>query len=155
MFVIKYVSGLLLVLMGAMDCLTTVVGSLYFGAREINPLTGLRVARGIFQTPTMRRITTEEFWPGADKDSDADWLEHVKNTGSTTFHQTSTCMMGSHPMSVVDNELKVHGMEGLRVVDASVMPTVISGNTNAATIMIAEKASDLIRARLRATAKAA
>ncbi len=116
---------------------------------------GLRLARSIFQTPTMQRITTEEFWPGAGKDSDADWLEHVKNTGSTTFHQTSTCMMGTTPMSVVDNELRVHGIEGLRVVDAAVMPTVISGNTNAATIMIAEKAADLIRAESRAAAKAA
>ena len=116
---------------------------------------GLRLARSVFETPTMKRICTEEFWPGTATDSDTDWLEHVKNTGSTTFHQTSTCMMGPGPMSVVDNELKVHGMEGLRVVDASVMPTVISGNTNAATIMIAEKASDLIRAGLRATAKAA
>jgi choline dehydrogenase len=116
---------------------------------------GLRVARSIFKTPTMQRITTEEFWPGADKDSDSDWLEHVKNTGSTTFHQTSTCMMGTTPLSVVDNELRVHGLEGLRVVDASVMPTVISGNTNAATIMIAEKAADLLRAGVKATAKAA
>ena len=113
---------------------------------------GLRVARAVFQTPTMQRITTEEFWPGPTTQSDEDWLEHVKNTGYTTFHQTSTCMMGSGPMSVVDNELRVHGMEGLRVVDASVMPTVISGNTNAATIMIAEKASDLIRAASRAGA---
>ena len=111
---------------------------------------GLRVARAIFQTPTMQRITTEEFWPGAGKDSDADWLAHVRDTGSTTFHQTSTCMMGTAPTAVVDNELRVHGLQGLRVVDASVMPTVISGNTNAATIMIAEKASDLIRAGLRA-----
>ncbi|HZK90540.1 MAG TPA: choline dehydrogenase [Stellaceae bacterium] len=116
---------------------------------------GLRLARGIFQTPTMQRLTTGEFWPGPATDSDADWLDHVKNTGSTTFHQTSTCMMGSTPMSVVDNELRVHGMEGLRVVDAAVMPTVISGNTNAATIMIAEKAADLIRAESRAAARAA
>jgi choline dehydrogenase len=111
---------------------------------------GLRAARAIFQTPTMRRITTEDFWPGARKDSDEDWLAHVRDTGSTTFHQTSTCMMGTAPTAVVDNELRVHGLTGLRVVDASVMPTVISGNTNAATIMIAEKASDLIRAGLRA-----
>jgi choline dehydrogenase len=116
---------------------------------------GMRVARSIFQTPTMKAITTEEFWPGADKDSDEDWLEHAKNTGYTTFHQTSTCMMGATPLSVVDHELRVHGMEGLRVVDASVMPTVISGNTNAATIMIAEKAADLLRAGKGATARAA
>ena len=115
---------------------------------------GLRLARSIFQTPTMQRITTEEFWPGRATDSDAEWLDHVKNTGSTTFHQTSTCMMGPHDNAVVDSELRVHGMEGLRVVDASVMPTVISGNTNAATIMIAEKASDLIRADMRAGATA-
>ena len=116
---------------------------------------GMRVARAVFQTPTMQRITTEEHWPGPACQSDEDWLEHAAKTGYTTFHQTSTCMMGQGPMSVVDNELKVHGIEGLRVVDASAMPTVISGNTNAATIMIAEKASDLIRAESRATAKAA
>jgi choline dehydrogenase len=103
----------------------------------------------------MQRITTEEFWPGPACQSDEEWLAHAKNTGNTTFHQTSTCMMGSTPLSVVDNALRVHGLEGLRVVYASVMPTVISGNTNAATIMIAEKASDLIRAGLGATAKAA
>jgi choline dehydrogenase len=116
---------------------------------------GMRVARAVFQTPTMQRIVSEEFWPGPACQSDEDWLEHAAKTGYTTFHQTSTCMMGPGPMSVVDNELKVHGIEGLRVVDASVMPTVISGNTNAATIMIAEKASDLIRAESRAAAKAA
>jgi len=116
---------------------------------------GMRVARAVFATPTMKRICTEEFWPGPATQSDEDWLEHAKNTGYTTFHQTSTCMMGSGPMSVVDNELRVHGMEGLRVVDAAVMPTVISGNTNAATIMIAEKAAEVIRAGARTTAKAA
>jgi choline dehydrogenase len=118
----------------------------------------LKISRRIFQTPTMQRYVVEEFWPGAQVDSDEGLLEHAKRTGSTTFHQTSTCMMGSHETAVVDTELRVHGMEGLRVVDASVMPTVISGNTNAATIMIAEKASDLILAASRggvATAKAA
>jgi choline dehydrogenase len=116
---------------------------------------GLRVARAVFATPTMKAITTEEHWPGPACQSDEDWLQHVAKTGYTTFHQTSTCMMGNGPMSVVDSELKVHGIEGLRVVDAAVMPTVISGNTNAATIMIAEKASDMIYAGLRAAAKAA
>ena len=66
---------------------------------------GLRLARSIFQTPTMQRITTEEFWPGRARDSDADWLEHVKNTGSTTFHQTSTCMMGPGPVIPHEQQL--------------------------------------------------
>ena len=112
----------------------------------------LKISRRVFQTPAMRHCVSEEFWPGREAQSDEALLEHAKKTGSTTFHQTSTCMMGSHDRSVVDSELRVHGMERLRVVDASVMPAVISGNTNAATIMIAEKASDLIRAAGRADA---
>ena len=112
----------------------------------------LKISRRIFQTPTMQRYVVEEFWPGAQTDTDEGLLEHAKKTGSTTFHQTSTCMMGSHETAVVDAELRVHGMDGLRVIDASVMPTVISGNTNAATIMIAEKAADLIRAESRSGA---
>src|SRR5260370_28624106 len=97
----------------------------------------------------MQRYVVDEFWPGAQVDSDQGLLDHAKKPGSTTFHQTSTCMMGAHDNAVVDTELRVHGVAGLRVVDASVMPAVISGNTNAATIMIAEKAADLIRAELR------
>ena len=114
----------------------------------------LKISRRVFHSPTMQRYLTEEFWPGSEIDSDEGLLEHAKRTGSTTFHQTSTCMMGTHDNAVVDTELRVYGVEGLRVVDASVMPAVISGNTNAATIMIAEKASDLIRAALRAGAAA-
>ena len=72
-------------------------------------------------------------------------LEHARNTGGTVFHPTSTCKMGIDPMAVVDPELRVRGIEGVRVVDASMMPTVVSGNTNAATIMIGEKAADLVR----------
>jgi choline dehydrogenase len=133
----------------------------YLAARadQETMIAALKISRRIFQTPTMQRYVVEEFWPGAQIDSDAGLLEHAKKTGSTTFHQTSTCMMGSHDKAVVDTELRVHGIEALRVIDASVMPAVISGNTNAATIMIAEKASDLIRAELRsgvaAPAKAA
>jgi choline dehydrogenase len=105
----------------------------------------LKISRRIFATPTMQRYVVEGFWPGAQIDSDEGLLEHAKKTGSTTFHQTSTCMMGTHEKAVVDAELRVHGIEGLRIVDASVIATVISGHTNAATIMIAEKAADLIR----------
>jgi choline dehydrogenase len=117
-------------------------------------ITALKISRRIFRTPTMQQYVVGEFWPGAEVDSDEGLLEHAKKTGSTTFHQTSTCMMGAHDKAVVDTELRVHGIEGLRVVDASVMPAVISGNTNAATIMIAEKAADLIRAELRQRAAA-
>ena len=119
---------------------------------EETMIAGLKVSRRIFQTPTMQRQVTGEFWPGAQIDSDEGLLEHARRTGSTTFHQTSTCMMGTHDKAVVDSALCVYGTVGLRVVDASVMPTVVSGNTNAATIMIAEKASDMILAAAAAGA---
>jgi choline dehydrogenase len=100
----------------------------------------------------MQRFVSEEFWPGPQVDTDEGLLEHAKRTGSTTFHQTSTCMMGTHERSVVDTELRVHGMEGLRVIDASVMPTITSGNTNAPTMMIAEKGAALLREDAKAQA---
>ncbi|WP_374440474.1 GMC family oxidoreductase [Stella sp.] len=105
---------------------------------------GLKAARRVFATPAMRRCVTEEFMPGPGAVSDDDLLDHVRATAGTTFHQTSTCMMGPHPTAVVDTTLRVKGMDGLRVVDASIMPTVVSGNTNATAIMIAEKGADMI-----------
>jgi choline dehydrogenase-like flavoprotein len=105
---------------------------------------GLRVTRKIFATEAMRHWVVDEYMPGADAATDEDLLEHVRRTAGTTFHQTSTCMMGPGPMSVVDTELRVKGTQGLRVIDASVMPTVVSGNTNATVIMIAEKGADMI-----------
>jgi choline dehydrogenase len=105
---------------------------------------GLRVARRIFATDAMRRYCTEEFLPGASAASDEALLEHVRATAGTVFHQTSTCMMGPGPKAVVNDDLKVKGIQGLRVIDASIMPSVVSGNTNAAVIMIAEKGADMI-----------
>lgn len=105
----------------------------------------LKLGRRILATPPLAQYVAEEFLPGPAVQSDTELLEHARNRGSTVFHPTSTCKMGIDPMAVVDPELRVAGIGGLRVVDASVMPTVISGNTNAATIMIAERASDLLR----------
>jgi choline dehydrogenase-like flavoprotein len=102
---------------------------------------GLRVALEIAAQPAMRKVITGDFdVPASDRD--ADLLAHARRTVQTQYHPTSTCAIGS----VVDSELKVLGLEGLRVVDASVMPAVVRGNTNAPTIMIAEKAADLIKA---------
>jgi choline dehydrogenase len=105
---------------------------------------GVRLSRRLFQTAALRRLVTEEFLPGLKAETDDDLLEHIRNTAGTTFHPTSTCMMGQHRTAVVDAALNVHGMTGLRVIDGSVMPTVVSGNTNATCIMIAEKAADMI-----------
>ncbi len=105
---------------------------------------GLRVTRKVFATASMQRYCKEEIYPGPQAQTDEDLLNHVRATSGTTFHQTSTCMMGPGPKAVVDIDLKVKGLEGWRVIDASIMPTVVSGNTNATVIMIAEKGADMI-----------
>ena len=86
----------------------------------------------------------EETLPGSHLQSDDELLDYARRNGSTCYHASCTCMMGSHPTSVVDSELRVHGIDGLRVIDASVMPAVTSTNTNAPTIMIAEKGAAAI-----------
>ncbi len=111
---------------------------------------GLKLARRLLGTPDMQHFITGEYIPGEQVRTDDELLDYAKQYGGTVFHPTSTCRMGIDPTAVVDAELRVHGLDGLRVVDASIMPAVVSGNTNAATIMIAEKAADMIRAADRA-----
>ena len=108
---------------------------------------GLKIARGLLASPHMRGYVASEYKPGEAVRGDDELLQYARDNAGTVFHPTSTCKMGVDPMAVVDPELLVHGIQGLRVVDASVMPTVVSGNTNAGTIMIAEKAADLLRGR--------
>jgi choline dehydrogenase len=107
-------------------------------------IAGLRIARKVFESPSMAALVAQEYLPGPATQTDEEWLEHIRATAGTTYHPTSTCMMGPTDRSVVDEELSVYGIDALRVVDASIMPTVVSGNTNATVIMIAEKAADMI-----------
>jgi choline dehydrogenase len=113
---------------------------------------GLKLCRTILAQPMMRQYIAEEFLPGPGVESDAELLEHARARGGTVYHPTSTCKMGVDRMAVVDPQLRVRGIEGLRVADASVMPTVVSGNTNAATIMIGERCADLVRDEMRLAA---
>ena len=94
----------------------------------------------------MNEAIANEILPGASATSEADLMAYIRRKAETIYHPVSTCRMGADQRSVVDPELKVRGFKGLRVVDASIMPRLISGNTNAPTVMIAEKASDLILA---------
>jgi choline dehydrogenase len=105
---------------------------------------GLKVLRRILQAPALRPYVVEEVDPGAKVSTDEELLNYCRARGSTIYHPASTCRMGSDPLAVVDQSLRVRGLEGLRVVDGSIMPDLVSGNTNAAIIMIAEKASDMI-----------
>lgn len=105
----------------------------------------IKIARGIAQTPPLSGSISEEYVPGQQFQSDDELLEAARLHSTTIYHPTSTCRMGKPDDSVVDARLRVHGIENLRVVDASVMPEIVSGNTNAPTIMIAEKAADMIK----------
>jgi choline dehydrogenase len=109
-------------------------------------LEAMRITRRIMTAPAMRDIAKDEMTPGINLQSDDELLDWVKRNAETTYHPVGTCKMGSDPMSVVDDQLRVHGMERLRVADASIMPTLTSGNTNAPSIMIGEKASRMILA---------
>ena len=113
-------------------------------------IAGIRVLRRIMAAPPMAPFVEAEHEPGPACASDDDLLDYVRRRGSTVYHPTSTCRMGSDPTAVVDARLRVHGIERLRVVDASIMPALVSGNTNAPTIMIAEKGADMILEDARA-----
>ena len=113
-------------------------------------LESVKLIRKIVSAPSMQSIVVEEILPGNQVDGDNALIEDIRQRGDTVFHPVGTCTMGtSVSNSVVDHRLKVHGMQNLRVVDASVFPTVISGNTNAASIMVGEKGADMINEDLR------
>ncbi|WP_213774074.1 choline dehydrogenase [Bradyrhizobium sp. dw_78] len=105
---------------------------------------GLKILRKILHAPALKPYVVEEVDPGSKVVSDEELLNYCRRRGSTIYHPTSTCRMGNDPLAVVDQRLRVRGIEGLRVVDGSIMPDLVSGNTNAPIIMIAEKASDMI-----------
>jgi choline dehydrogenase len=121
-----------------LDCETTVAG--------------LKLARTISQTSAMADYTLDEYRPGPEAKTDDDLLEFARNYGATIFHPVGTCKMGTDSAAVVDPKLRVHGLERLRVVDASIMPTLVSGNTNWPVVMIAEKAAEMMLEQARAAA---
>jgi len=114
-----------------LDCRTTVAG--------------MRIARRIADHPSLERYVAHENNPGASVQSDEDLLAYARATGHTTHHPSGTCKMGHDPKAVVDDRLRVHGIAGLRVIDASVMPLIPSGNINAPTLMVAEKGADMVK----------
>lgn len=116
---------------------------------------GMRWIRRMFAAPALAKYVVAETVPGKDVQSDDELLHFVKQTGGTVFHASCTCKMGRDVMAVVDERLRVHGLERLRVIDASVMPAVTSLNTNAPTIMIAEKGAAMLREDARSMAQAA
>lgn len=111
---------------------------------------GLKLIRRIANAGPLDPYLQEEVDPGPAASSDDDLLDNVRRTANTAFHPIGTCRMAPGPMGVVDDRLRVHGLQGLRIADASIMPTMVSGNTNAASIMIGEKAAEMIRQDLKA-----
>ncbi|WP_321795895.1 GMC family oxidoreductase [Caballeronia sp. J97] len=113
-------------------------------ADRITILEGLRLARAVSRQPHLASLIVRETRPGPDLQDDAGLLDYIKTSGQTSWHPIGTCKMGIDDMAVVDPQLRVRGVTGLRVADSSIMPTMCSSNTNAASIMIGEKAADLI-----------
>jgi len=110
---------------------------------------GLKFLRRLFAAPAMAKYVVAEKLPGPSVQSDDELLDYARANGSTVYHASCSCLMGNHAMAVVDAELRVYGLEALRVIDASIMPAVSSTNTNAPTIMIAEKGAAIIKGAAR------
>jgi choline dehydrogenase len=112
-------------------------------------IAGMKLARRLLRTKPLEPYFDYEDFPGDKVQSDDELLAAAKQRGTTTFHPSGTCRMGpaTDPLAVVDDQLRVRGLEGLRVIDASIMPTMLSANLNAATLMLADKASDILRGR--------
>jgi choline dehydrogenase len=119
----------------------------YFTTRtdELALLGGVRHVRRIFSAPALAKHSLGEAKPGPELRSEVDLLDYARRFGNTLYHPVGTCKMGEDPRAVVDSRLRVHGIHGLRVIDASVMPTLTTGNTNAPAIMIGEKGAAMIR----------
>ena len=109
-------------------------------------LAAMRTSRRILHSEPFKPYVAEEIWPGPARESDEELLDHARRTGNTAYHPMGTCKMGpaSQSDSVVDDQLRVHGIAGLRVADTSIMPTILSANLNAGALMIGEKAADLV-----------
>ena len=112
--------------------------------REMS-IKGVRLAREILAQSELSRHIEREFLPGAEANTDTEILAYIKQYASVDYHPVGTCKMGRDAMAVVDAQLRVHGLEGTRIVDSSIMPNLISGNTNAPSIMIGEKGAAMIR----------
>ncbi len=115
----------------------------------------IRKARARFATQPLADAVGEELAPGAHVQTDEDLVKWICNYAETTYHPVGTCKMGADPMAVVDDQLRVHGLQGLRVADASIMPTLTSGNTNAPSIMIGEKCAEMVLAAAASAGRAA
>ena len=109
-------------------------------------LAGAKFQRRIFEIEPLSRSILGEYLPGKDVRTDQEWRAYILQNAMSAYHPAGTCKMGQGPMAVVDKELRVRGVEGLFIADASIMPLIVSGNLNATCIMIGEKAADLIKA---------
>jgi choline dehydrogenase-like flavoprotein len=107
---------------------------------------GFRLMRELFQQPALKALGGHEHPRSAGATTDAEIEQFIRGYADTIYHPVGTCRMGSGELDVVGSDLRIHGLEGIRVVDASMMPRIVGGNTNAPTIMVAEKASDMIKA---------